>query len=110
MRWSQRRYILKGMDRDRYHPRQVDEIDGSGVSLINEPLPPENVGVLVPAQQRSLHVMVVQSLKETEALINRLEVGVRVADSGLALIRELYVQARKQREVLAAVLRLEQLE
>jgi hypothetical protein len=47
--------------------------------------------------------MVVQSLEETEALINRLEVGVRVADSGRALIRELYVQARKQREVLAAV-------
>ena len=45
--------------------------------------------MLVPAQQRSLHVMVVQSLKETEALINRLEVGVRVADSGRALIREL---------------------
>ena len=42
-----------------------------------------------------------------EALIARLEVGVRVADSGRALIRELYVQCRRQREVLAAALRLE---
>ena len=31
------------------------------------------VGVLVPSQQRSIHAMVAQSLKETEALINRLE-------------------------------------
>jgi hypothetical protein len=51
--------------------------------------------------------MVAQSLKETEALINRLELGVAVAGSGRALVRELYVQSRKQREVLAQALRLE---
>jgi hypothetical protein len=76
-------------------------------SLINQPVPPDNVGLMVPSQQRSLHAMVAQSLKETEALIGRLECGVRVADSGRGLIRELYVEARKQREVLSAVLRLE---
>ena len=59
------------------------------------------------AQRRSLHAMVAQSLKETEALINRLELGVAVAGSGRALVRELYVQSRKQREVLAQALRLE---
>jgi hypothetical protein len=92
---------------DKYWPRQIDEIDGSGVSLLNEPIAPENVGVLVPLQQRSLHAVIAQSLKDTEALIERLELGVKAADSGRGFIRELYVQARKQREVLSAVLRLE---
>ena len=55
-------------------------------SLINQPVPPDNVGLMVPSQQRSLHAMVAQSLKETEALIGRLECGVRVADSGRGLI------------------------
>ena|SRR5215469_13385828 len=98
------------MDRDRYHPRTVDEIDGSGVSLLNEPLLPENVGVLVPGRQRSLHAVMAQNLKDVEGLIARLELGVAVATSGRGLIRELYVQCRKQREVLAAALRLEELE
>jgi hypothetical protein len=92
---------------DKYWPRQIDEIDGSGVSLLNEPAPLDNVGVLVPTKQRSLHAVIAQNLKDTEALIGRLELGVRVADSGRALIRDLYVQCRKQREVLAQALRLE---
>ena len=81
--------------------------DPAPVSLINEPVPPDNVGVLVPGRQRSLHAVIAQNLKDTEALIGRLEAGVAVADSGRGLIRDLYVQCRKQREVLAAVLRLE---
>ena len=72
---------------------------------MNDPIAPENVGVLVPSQQRSLRAVIAQNLKDVESLIDRLESGVAVA--GRALIRELYVQARKQREVLAAVLRLE---
>jgi len=95
------------MDRDRYHPRTVDEIDGSGVSLLNEPLLPENVGVLVPGRQRSLHAVMAQNLADVEGLIARLELGVAVAASGRGLIRDLYVQCRKQREVLVAALRLE---
>jgi hypothetical protein len=50
---------------------------------------------------------VAQNLADIESLIARLESGVRVADSGRGLIRDLYVQCRKQREVLAAALRLE---
>jgi hypothetical protein len=33
--------------------------------------------------------------------------GVRTADSGRATVRDLYVQTRRQREVLAAALQLE---
>jgi hypothetical protein len=95
------------MTRDKYWPRSTDEIDGPGVSLINEPLPPENVGVLVPGRQRSLHAIVAQNLADAEALIGRLRAGVRVADSGRGLIRDLYLQCRRQREVLAQALRLE---
>jgi hypothetical protein len=81
--------------------------DPTPVTFINEPLPPDNVGVLVPGRQRSLHAMVAQNLADVEALIGRLEVGVGVVDSGRGLVRDLYVQCRKQREILSAVLRLE---
>jgi hypothetical protein len=77
------------------------------VSFINQPVPPDNVGVLMPSQQRSLHAIVAQNLADVEGLIGRLELGVGVADNGRALVRDLYVQSRKQREILAAVLRLE---
>ena len=50
--------------------------------------------------------MVAQSLKETEALIDRLDAGVRVADSKRPVIRDLYVQCRKQRELLEVALQL----
>jgi hypothetical protein len=95
------------MDRDRFHPRQIEEIEGSGVSLVNEPLPPENVGVLVPTRPRSLHSVIAQNLADTESLIARLEAGVGVADSGRALVRALYIGCQKQRDLLAAALRLE---
>jgi hypothetical protein len=77
------------------------------VTLLTEPLPPENVGMLVPGRRRSLHSLLVQSLADVESLIARLELGVAVADSGRALVRDLYVQCRKQRDLLAAALRLE---
>ena len=73
-----------------------------------EPALPANVGVMVPERQRSLHALVAQNLADVESLIGRLEGGVGVADSGRALVRELYVQCRRQREVLSAALRLEQ--
>jgi hypothetical protein len=91
---------------DRYRPFDIEELEDRP-SLINEAVVGDNVGVLVPSKQRSLHAIVVQNLADAEALIARLEVGVRVADSGRALIRELYVQCRRQRDVLAAALRLE---
>ena len=97
------------MDSDRYHPRTAEELAQDPIprSLVSQPLPPDNVGVLVPSKQRSLHAIVAQNLADTETLIARLELGVAVADSGRAFIRELYVQCRRQREVLAAALRLE---
>jgi hypothetical protein len=49
-------------------------------------------------------------LADVESLIARLELGVAVANSGWGLVRDLYVQCRRQREVLAAALRLEELE
>jgi hypothetical protein len=50
---------------------------------------------------------VAQNLADVEDLIARLGLGVGVAASGRALIHDLYVQSRKQREILAAALRLE---
>ena len=93
---------------NKYWPRTSDELAADPIphSLINQPVH-ENVGLLVPRQQRPLHAIIAQSLKETEALIGRLELGVRAADSGRALVRELYVQCRRQREILSAALRLE---
>jgi len=84
--------------------------DPTPVSLINESLPPDNVSTLGRAKQRSLHAVVAQNLADVESLIAGLELRVAVADSGRGLVRDLYVQCRRQREVLAAALRLEELE
>jgi hypothetical protein len=93
----------------RYQPRDFDELagDATPVTWLNEPPPADNVGVMVPPQARPLRAMVAQSLADVEALIARLEKGVRVADSGRGLVRDLYIQCRKLREILPAVLRLE---
>jgi hypothetical protein len=101
--------ILMSMMDDKYRPRTFEELasDPTPVSWLNEAPAPDNVGVLVSGRKRSLHAIVAQNLADTEALIGRLEAGVRVADSGRGLIRDLYVQCRKQREVLAQALRLE---
>src|SRR6516164_4906271 len=86
--------MLLVMD-DKYRPRSFEEMasDPAPVTMINEPIH-ENVGVLVPGRQRSLHAVIAQNLKDVEGLINRLELGVAVADSGRGLIRDLYVQCR----------------
>ena len=95
---------------DKYRPRSFEDLAGdpTPVTLINEPVPADNVGVLVPGRQRSLHAVVAQNLADVESLIARLELGVAVADSGRGLVRDLFVQCRRQREVLAAALRLEE--
>ena len=94
---------------NKYWPRTSEELAEDPIprSLVSQPPLPANVGSIVPVQRRSLHAAIVQSLKDVEGLIARLEAGVDVADSGRALIRDLYVQCRKQREILAAVRRLE---
>jgi hypothetical protein len=45
---------------DKYQPRTLEELeaDPTPVSLLNQPVPPDNVGVLVPNRQRSLHAVV----------------------------------------------------
>jgi len=43
-------------------------------------------------------------------LLAQLEAGVRVADSQRGLVRDLSVATQRQREVLSAALRLEELE
>jgi hypothetical protein len=94
--------MLDEDDKKRFWPRSfsLEPLERDPVTVINEPPLPDNVSVMVP-KPRSLRAVIAQSLKDTEALIGRLELGVRVADSGRGLIRELYVQARKQREVLS---------
>ena len=93
----------------RFCPQTSDELaaDPIPVSFINRPPLPDNVATLVPRQRRSLHAIVAQNLADAEALIVRLEDGVAVADSQRPVIRDLYVQCRKQRELLEAALRLE---
>jgi len=44
-----------------------------------------------------------------ELLLAQLECGVRVADNQRELVRKLYVSTQRQREVLSAALRLEEL-
>jgi hypothetical protein len=97
---------------DRYWPRQFDELadDPTPVTLINEPVPPDNVATLVP-RQRSVHAVLVESLNSTQALLTRLESGVCVSkDQQREVVRLLYVATRHQVKALSAVLELEGLE
>jgi hypothetical protein len=48
--------------------------------------------------------------RKRRRLLSPLELGVRTPDNHRAVIRELYVTTRRQRDVLAAALRLEELE
>ena len=75
-------------------PRRFDEIEGDGLSLINEPVPPVNVSTLARMRARALHAVLVESLIHTQALLTRLEtIGVYVPrDHQREIVRELYVQ------------------
>jgi hypothetical protein len=98
---------------DRYWPRQFDElaVDPTPVTLINEPLPPDNVRALVQPTQRSLHASLCGALTNTQALLARLEAGVTVPrDAQREIVRLLYVATRHQVKALAAVLELDGLE
>ena len=94
---------------ERYRPRALSEIEDP-VSLINEPLAPDNVALLVPRSARGIHAVLVEALNSVQALINRLERGVSVPDRGREPIRELYVSARRQRDALLATLELDGME
>ena len=85
--------------------------DPTPVSFINQPVPPDNVGVLVRTKQRSLHAVLCEALTNTQALLSRLEAGVTVPrDQEREVVRLLYVATRHQVRALSAVLELEGLE
>src|SRR5215831_5180797 len=96
---------------DKYRPRQLEEIDDNGVSILNQPIMPDNVSTLARAKERSLHAMLCEALTNTKALLERLERGVVVPrDQQREVVRLLYVATRHQVEALAVVLELEGLE
>jgi hypothetical protein len=95
---------------NRYWPADAAEAELQ-VSLLNEPLPPDNVRTLVQSKQRPLHAVLVESLNATQALLTRLENGVTVPrNDQREIVRLLYVSTRHQVKALAAVLELEGLE
>jgi len=109
-------YIIRMLDDDtksRFQPRSIEELAGdpTPVTLIKEPLPPDNVRALVRPMQRSLHAVLCEALTNTQALLARLEAGVTVpGDAQREIVRLLYVATRQQVKALAAVLELEGLE
>jgi hypothetical protein len=115
----QRRHILLRMRDDKFWPRGFEELaeDPVAVSLINEPVREHAPQALRPrARQRSLHAVLCEALTNTQALLARLEAGVHVprAAAGGArereVVRELYVQTRRQLKALSLTLELEGLE
>ena len=101
------------MTEHRYWSRQFEELgsDPIPVTLINEPLPPDNVRALVRPMQRSLHALLCEALTNIQALLARLEAGVTVPrDQQREVVRLLYVATRHQVKALAAVLELDGLE
>jgi hypothetical protein len=98
---------------DKYRPRKFEElaVDPTPVTLINEPLPPDNVRPLVRPMHRSLHAVLCEALTNMQALLTRLEAGVMVPlDQQREVVRLLYVATRHQVQALAACLELEGLE
>ena len=97
---------------DKYRPRTFEELvdDPTPVTLINEPLPPDNVRALVP-RQRSLHAVLCEALMNMQALHARLEAGVHVSEAWQReVVRALYVATRNQAKALVATLECEGLE
>ena len=79
------------------------------MSLINEPIPPDNV-IALP-RSRSLHAVLCEALTNMQALLTRLEAGVTVPrDQQREVVRLLYVATRNQAKALIATLECEGLE
>jgi len=98
---------------DRYWPHGIPEPEQKA-SLLNEPIAFRDTGDARVLHRwpkgRPLHAVVAECLANVELLLGQLEAGVRVTDNQRDLVRQLYVATQRQREVLAAALRLEELE
>jgi len=96
-------------DRDRYRPRQIDEIDDNGVSLINEPIRDEVIELRPGQAAAPLHALLVGLSNQALALQERMENrGVHVArNDQRETVRLLYVATRNQVRALEAALSLE---
>jgi hypothetical protein len=100
-------------DRDRYWPRRFEEMAADPIpqSLLNEPLPPDNVRSIGRAARRPLHAVLCEALTNTQAVLARLEAGVTVPrQEQREVVRLLYVATRHQVKALAACLELNGLE
>jgi hypothetical protein len=89
-------------------------MDDIKVSLLNEPVVYRDTGDATVLRRwpkaRPLHAIVAETLAHIELLLGQLEAGVRVADNQRGLVRDLFVATQRHRDVLAAALRLEELE
>jgi hypothetical protein len=65
---------------DKYWPRTIDELaeDPIPLTVLNEPAAPANVSAPRP-KERSLHAVLCEALTNTQALLTRLEGGVRIS-------------------------------
>jgi hypothetical protein len=99
------------MGDDRYWPRQFEEMEGTPVTILNEPV--REVIELRPGQaSASLYALLVGVRNQAQALLERLETrGVFVPkDAQREVVRLLYVATRNQVKALTACLELEGLE
>ena len=103
--------MLVPMGDDRYWPRQFEEMEGTPVTILNEPV--REVIELRPGQaSASLYALLVGVRNQAQALLERLETrGVFVPkDAQREVVRLLYVATRNQVKALTACLELEGLE
>jgi len=98
---------------DKYWPRDIPEPEQK-VSLLNEPIAFRDTGEATVLHRwpkgRPIHAVIAETLANVELLLAYLESGVRVPDNQRAMVRELFVATQRQREVLSAALRVEELE
>jgi hypothetical protein len=96
-------YPVAMSDDRRFRPCEITEL-ANPVSLLNEPLSPD----IAPRRQLPLSALIAANLANTEALLARLEGGVRCrSDEGRDGIRELYLSAKHFARALQRCLDLE---
>src|SRR6516165_620167 len=94
----------KDRDRNRF---QAFEEPPPRVSLLNEPVVFRDYGDATWPRARPIHAVIAETLANVELLLAHLQSGVWAPDSQRPMVRDLFVQTLRQREVLTAALRLE---